>query len=158
MLDLTWCEVLRSGSYILTCRQEGIRCVYIPETNSQPNTSTMYHSHIFRDFKCTTVVGSVGFRFFVGFGCVHLIIKRNSQPTTTSCTCWAPNLKERYKSSPSRMLHSLGCQRHNITLCSKLVLTFSKEYQTGVCWFDALSKAKVALSLNFTSAIFKLFG
>ena len=130
----------------------------IPKTNTQPNTSTMYHSHTLRDFKCMTVVGSVGFRLFVGFGCVHLIIKRNSQPTTTSCACRAPNLKERCKLNLSRVLHSLRCQKHSITLSSKPILTFSKEHQTGVCRFDALSRAKVALRLSFTYALFNLFG
>ena len=38
----------------------------------------------------------------------------------------------------------------HITLSSKLGMTFSKEHQTGVCRFDALSRAKVALLLSFT--------
>jgi hypothetical protein len=37
-------------------------------------------------------------------------------------------------------------------------MTFSKEHQSGACWFDALSRAKVALPLSFTLAIFNLFG
>ena len=37
-----------------------------------------------------------------------------------------------------------------ITLSSKPRLTFLKEHQTGACRYNALSRAKVALSLNFT--------
>ena len=37
-----------------------------------------------------------------------------------------------------------------ITLSSKPELTFLKEHQTGACQFDALSRAKVTLSLSFT--------
>ena len=37
-----------------------------------------------------------------------------------------------------------------ITLSSKPKLTFSKEHQTGTLRFDALSRAKGALSLSFT--------
>ena len=37
-----------------------------------------------------------------------------------------------------------------ITLSSKPKLTFSKEHQTGMCRFDALSRAKVTLSLGST--------
>ena len=37
-----------------------------------------------------------------------------------------------------------------ITLSSKPELTFFKAHQPGACWFDALSRAKVALSLSFT--------
>jgi hypothetical protein len=38
----------------------------------------------------------------------------------------------------------------NITLSSKPELAFSKEHQTGACRFDALLRAKGALSLSFT--------
>ena len=40
-----------------------------------------------------------------------------------------------------------------ITLSSKPGLTFSKEHQTGACLLDALSRAKVALSLSVAYAI-----
>ena len=37
-----------------------------------------------------------------------------------------------------------------ITLRNMPGTTFSKEHQTGVCHFDALSRAKVALNLSFS--------
>jgi hypothetical protein len=38
----------------------------------------------------------------------------------------------------------------NMTLSTKLGMTFSKEHQTGACQFDALSREKVALPLSFS--------
>ena len=43
-----------------------------------------------------------------------------------------------------------GTPHGDITLSSKPELTFLKEHQIGLCWFDALSRAKVTLSLSFT--------
>ena len=45
-----------------------------------------------------------------------------------------------------------------ITLSSKPRAAISLELQIGPCQFDALSRAKVALSLSFTQAILNLFG
>ena len=53
------------------------------------------------------------------------------------------------------LLFSLLQTRTFITLSSKPELTL-KEHQTGACWFDALSRAKITLS--FTKAILDLFG
>lgn len=94
------------------CRQQGIRCVYLTPTLNRTSTLCTTIIHIGTSDVCPWWVVSV-LGFSVGFGCVHLIIKRNSQPTTISYTCRAPNLKERYKLSPSWKLHSLGCQKHN---------------------------------------------
>jgi hypothetical protein len=44
----------------------------------------------------------------------------------------------------------------HITLSNKPELTFSKEHQTGACWFDVLSIPKGPLCLSFTWAIFDL--
>jgi len=46
----------------------------------------------------------------------------------------------------------------NISLSNKPIMTFSKEHQTAVCRFDALSRAKVTLPLGSTLAIFNLLG
>ena len=74
------------------------------------------------------------------------------------CSCNANNYKSRGKFSAIEKaweafqdgLFVCGKRATLITLSSKPRITFSKEHQTDVCRFDALSRAKVALLLNFT--------